>query len=282
MSESSLYRPLARTVEGDRLIETFAATEHVGSPWGPMQHGGPVAALLARAMDRHDPRPGCRTSRVTIDLLGPVPVGEVRVSARTERPGRRIALIQAILEARDRDGTWRPYAHGSAWRLATQRTHDVIHRGDSSQRPPDPSAGTVHDHRIPDAWRLGGFVGAVEWRVAQLGTRAGVPTVAWVNLTRALIEGEQTSDLERLIALADTANGVGARLDPARFTFLNTEMTVHLHHPPSGQWYGLEAETSIGPDGIGTSSGVLHAEAGPIGRVTQNLLVERLPEHDRR
>lgn len=276
MGEIGLYQPLDRTERDGVVSERFLATEHVGSPWGPMQHGGPVAALLTRAMDRLRPRPDSRISRVSVDLLGPVPLGEVRVSAHVLRPGRRIELTRSVLEAREGHGGWREYAHGAAWRLATRPTDDVIHRADTPQALPSPAAANLHDHVLPDSWRIGGFVGSVEWRVGRLGTREGVSTIAWVNLTRDLVEGEPTSDLERLIALADTANGIGARLDPSRFAFLNTEMTVHLHRAPGGQWYGLEAETSVGLDGIGMSAGVIHSEDGPIGRVTQNVLVERL------
>jgi Acyl-CoA thioesterase C-terminal domain len=128
---------------------------------------------------------------------------------------------------------------------------------------------------MPDSWREGGFVATVEWRVGRLGTRAGVPTIAWVTLTRDLVDGEQPSELERLLAVADTANGIGERLNPGTFTFPNTEMTVHLHRAPAGPWYGIEAETSVGPDGHAMSSGVIHTESGPIGRVAQSVLVER-------
>jgi acyl-coenzyme A thioesterase PaaI-like protein len=36
---------------------------------------------------------------VAVDILRPVPVGKVTVSTRTLRPGRRVALLEAIMEA---------------------------------------------------------------------------------------------------------------------------------------------------------------------------------------
>jgi len=270
-----LYRLVDQTVEHGTPVETFAATEHAVGPWGPMQHGGPVAALLTRAMSRVTSPPAARISRLTVDLLGPIPMGEVRVSARIVRPGRRIELLASTLEARNQQGQWHEVAHGRAWRLATQPTEDVVRHADAPRQFPGVDSSSLDDYEMPDAWPRQGFVGAVDWRLAQLGVEPGVPTIAWVDLTHDLVEGEQTSALERAVAAADTTNGVGARLDPGRFSFLNTELTVHLHHPPAGRWYGLEAETSVGPDGIGMSAGVLHSEGGPIGRVTQNLLIER-------
>ena len=49
-------------------------------PWGPdSQHGGPPAALLGRAIEGLVPDGSRTVGRVTIELLGPVPVGPLRV-----------------------------------------------------------------------------------------------------------------------------------------------------------------------------------------------------------
>ena len=77
------------------------------------------------------------------------------------------------------------------------------------------------------------------------------------------------------MAIADVANGVGARLDARQWTYLNTDLTVHLFDPPTGPWIGLQAETSIGHDGIAMSSAVIHTSAGPVGRLAQNVLIQR-------
>ncbi len=274
-SPSTFYQLLDQATEDGTATETFAPTEHAIGPWGPMQHGGPVAALLARAMDRLGARPDTRTSRVTIDLLGPVPMDQVRVSARIARPGRRIEQLAAVLEAPGKDGQWQPVAQGSAWRLATQPTTDVVRRADAGHQLPAADPASLEKFHIPDIWPKGGFVGATDWRVVQPGGEEGDPTIVWVDLVHDLVEGEPITALERAMATADTANGIGGRLDPERFSFLNTELTVHLHHPPRGTWFGLEAETSVGPDGIGMGAGILHSEDGPIGRVAQSLLIER-------
>jgi len=61
----------------------FVPTPSTAGPWGPeSQHGGPPAALLTRAVESL-PRPdGERVvGRLTMELLGPVPVGPLRVDA---------------------------------------------------------------------------------------------------------------------------------------------------------------------------------------------------------
>ena len=154
-------------------------------------------------------------------------------------------------------------------------TEDVVNVADHAKTQPGENSRNLHDHVMPDSWRVGGFVAALTWRMDHIGTTATDHTTAWINLSHPLVDGEDITSLERVIAVADTTNGIGARLDPADFTFLNCDMTVNLFAPPLGAWFGLEAETSVGPDGIGMSAGVIHSQTGPIGRVSQTVLVER-------
>lgn len=275
-TDPAYYLPLGVEDVGAASLETFLATEHTASPWGPgMQHGGPVAGLLTRALERHGARPETRISRVTVDLFGAVPLGELRVRATTLRPGRRIELLGADLEARAGD-EWRVVARAQAWRLATQDTSAVV--SDPFTHPALPSEDVPPSAILPAAWQAAGFVPTLRWRGAD-GLRAhrGRPTTAWLNLSLGLVAGEPTSPLTAALTIADVANGIGARLDPSTHTFLNTELTVHLFRPPSGEWFGLEAESAIGPDGVGLSQALLHDAAGPIGRIAQSLLVEARP-----
>ena len=67
---------------------------------GRIQHGGPVSALLVRAMERCAPRDDTRLCRVVIDLLGGVPAeGDLWVSAQVQRGGRQIELVSAVMLA---------------------------------------------------------------------------------------------------------------------------------------------------------------------------------------
>ena len=67
----AFYRRTDQTTTADgEVLETFASSHHTASPWGPdLQHGGPVAGLLVRGMERLNPReqtrvlPRCRRGR---------------------------------------------------------------------------------------------------------------------------------------------------------------------------------------------------------------------------
>lgn len=258
----------------DPLVEEFEASERTSSAWGPhMQHGGPVTGLLVRSLERVGDPTGRRIARVTTELLGVVPVGPTRVSARVSRPGRRVELVEALLETPHGDG-WRPTARATAWRMRLDDTSDVPRAADAPVLLPVEPEARLSEHPLSFAWWEGGFVDALRWKI-DAAQQQGSATLAWARLDVSLVEGEETTPLQALVSIADTANGVGARLNPSAFTFLNTEMTLHLFAPPAGSWFGIEAESSVGPDGIGMSAGVLHSPGGALGRVAQSLLVER-------
>lgn len=271
------YVPLSsRTDDSGRRTEEFLATPHTASAWnGADQHGGPVAALLTRALEQCEAREQTRLSRITVEILGGVPVGEVALTAWVERPGRRIELIRAEMSAAGPDGQRRTVAAASAWRLRTTPTEEALTHAESPLPPAPPQDAPGNGASVlPKPWQAG-FVLALDWHPCELPGAAGGPSGAWLRMRHPLVAGEETTPTQRAMAVADTANGVGARIDTRQFTFLNTELTVHLYEPPTGVWVGLRAETSAGRDGVGLSAGTLHSASGPIGRVSQNLLVER-------
>ena len=54
---------------------------------------------------------------------------------------------------------------------------------------------------------------------------------------------------------------------------MNTDLVVHMHRMPEGEWIGIRAETNYGPDGIGTTIGTLFDETGAVGAIQQSVLV---------
>jgi hypothetical protein len=85
------------------------------------------------------------------------------------------------------------------------------------------------------------------------------------------VAGEEPSALQRVMAAADSGNGVSAALDWREHLFINTDLSVHLLRPPQGEWVCLEAQTLIGP--VGLADTALWDERGRIGRAAQTLLV---------
>ena len=105
------------------------------------------------------------------------------------------------------------------------------------------------------------------WR--ELGVAA-----AWLRMRVPLLPGEEPSPLVRVLAAADSGNGVGATLDTSAWTFVNLETTIHLHAYPGGEWVGLESSAAVQPSGVGLTRTTIHDPVlGPVGAAAQSLLV---------
>jgi acyl-Coa thioesterase superfamily protein/acyl-CoA thioesterase superfamily protein len=247
----AFYRP-----EGDQLIPS----ELTRGPWDPdAQHAGPPSALLARALERCDTREGMRIGRVTVEILRPVPLAPLTTAARVVRPGRSVELLEASLAGPDGD-----VMRASAWRVAAGNV-----RVESDPPPPGPDQGRERDF-FPTGQDVG-YHTAMEYMFVRGGFLESGPALVWMRMRGPLVEGEQPSPLERLMVVADVANGVSAVLDWREYLFINTELTVHLLRPPDDEWIGVDAVTHL--DGVGLAESVLWDERGRIGRGAQTLLV---------
>jgi hypothetical protein len=260
-------------VDADDAGERFRATDLVRGTWNAaIQHGAPVSALLVRALERCAPRDDTRLSRVLVDLIGGVPSeGDLWLRARVERPGRQIELIGAELLAPGRDGTPRAVARASGWRLATLDTSPVVHA-------PAPALAPLTQASSRDMakdWDRN-YVHSIDWRWLTTPLADG-PGESWLRPTVDLVSGETMTPMQRLFTVADDANGIGTKLDIRRWTFMNTDLVVHVHRVPEGEWIGIRAETSYGPDGIGTTFGTLFDTRGAIGGIQQSVLVRPMP-----
>ena len=231
-----------------------------------------MSALLVRALQRCEPREDTRLSRVLIDLLGPVPAdGDLWVRAQRERSGKQIELVGAEMLALGPDGELRAVARASGWRLQTLDTTAVVHAPASPLRPVTEAA----TRDMKKNWDRN-YVHSLDWRWLTKPMGDG-PGESWIKPEVDLVKGESMTPLERLFAVADDANGIGTKLDIRKWTFLNTDLAVHVHRIPDGEWIGIRAETSYGPDGIGTTIGTLFDEHGAVGAIQQSVLVRPRP-----
>jgi hypothetical protein len=246
------------SLDGDRATPS----ELTRGPWDPgSQHAGPPSALLARAIERCEPREGMRVGRVTVEILRPLPIEPLTVTARVVRPGRSVELIEAGVENGDGE-----LARARGWRLAET---DIT--ADWEQQEPPPG------HENADALEFFPTGESVGWHTAMeiVFARGRFlepgPATVWMRPRVALVQGEEITPLQRVMLAADGGNGVSAPLDWGRFIFINTDLSVHLIRPPRGEWVCLDSVTHV--DGIGMTDTALWDEQGRIGRAAQTLLV---------
>ena len=252
----------------DARGERFTGTDLVRSTWSPkIQHGAPVSALLVRALERCAQRDDTRLARVVVDLMGGIPAdGDIWVSSRIDRGGKHIELVSAEMYGAGPDGP-RLVARAGGWRMQTQDTAALVHAPAPPLRPLSEARG----RDMAKDWDRN-YVHSVDWRWLTSQRDPG-PGESWLTPMVSLVSGETMTPLQCLFTVADCANGLGNKLDIREWTFLNTDLVVHIHRVPDGRWTGIRAETSYGPDGIGTTLGTLFDEAGPIGAIQQSVLV---------
>lgn len=253
---SALYLPL-----GD---DAYEATPLTTGPWSAeAQHGGPPAALLARAVERAGGIEGGQTVRVAFDILGPVPVGRLRVTSRVLRPGRRVELVEATLDRGDR-----PLMRVTAWRTRSAEGGPAPAEP-APHRPEDGAPGDLSFFRENVAYHR-----ALDWRVVHGDfTRPG-PGAAWTRPLCALVEGEPMTPLEHLVVMTDASSGLSSVLDWSTTSFANVDLVVSLRRPPRGEWLATDATTHLGGTGTAQCFAALYDADGMVGRSSQSLLVE--------
>src|SRR5260221_8111577 len=138
--------------------ERFVPTALTPGPWDPKaQHGGPVAALIGRAIERCSPREDFFIGRMTEEILGPVGMAPIEVTAQVGRPGRSVELIEAQLIAGGR-----PVARANAWRMRGAASPEGVGT-DPHTLPPGPEDAEPMQHTM---WGdAPGYWTAMDWRV---------------------------------------------------------------------------------------------------------------------
>ncbi|HVQ75022.1 MAG TPA: thioesterase family protein [Candidatus Binatia bacterium] len=247
--------------EAGRLVPT-AATR---GPWSDRhQHGGPPAAAMARAIERAVAgEDAALVARFTLDLARPVPLAPLSVRVQRVRDGRRVRGFAAVLSAGDQE-----IARASALLIRTEPL---------DLPPPAPGAGPPHPETaapfaFPFFTEAVGYHTAMETRLVGNAFGTGAAFM-WLRMRVPLVAGEAPSPLQRVLIAADSGSGVSAALDSRRFTFVNADLSVHLHRLPEGEWVGLDSATTVERHGVGLARTMLVDRQGPVGSALQSLVL---------
>ncbi|WP_218138150.1 thioesterase family protein [Thermoleophilum album] len=257
----------------------FRATEWTRGPWSPAaQHGGPPAALLGRCL-REQAGAGFQLVRLTLEILRPLPVAELAVRVSTLRPGRRVALLEGSIEVEGQ-----PVVSARAWFVreatvavpayALEASREVWRElgeevaWDGRAEPPG-----AQPTQLPAQWSPS-YLEAVEWRLVHGDFAEPGRASVWTRLRIPLLPDSPATPLERVLAAADSGSGVSSALPFDEWTFVNTDLSVHLARKPRGEWFLLHAVTHLGTSGAGLADTLLADADGPLGRCEQALFVE--------
>lgn len=271
--DSAFYSDLSlsRTGAGrqSELAGTVTSNPACGGPWSPqLQHGGPPNALLVLVAERLAAGAAGREDLVAVrtaaEFVGPVPVAELRISARVDRLSRTAVLVSAEL------GTDRQTSlQARIWLLAPGEPpgHDPARQEDHS----DPAALPSFDFEAFDDFH---YARQLDWRrVTGSALRPG-PAAVWIRSRIPLVAGYPLSALQRAALLADSASGISAELSWNEWSFANVDLDLHLFRAGAGDWLLVDAITRLGA-GVAMTRSRLADLAGDVGAGLQTLLVRR-------
>ena len=236
-------------------------------PWSPdAQHGGPVSALLAGAVESAvDPRFAdvpVQTVRVTVELLRPVPLTPLTLTSAVVRPGRNVQLVEATMHSGDEE-----VARARGLRIRRTSMDLPVERAEPAA--PVPST----DAPVSTVARRTAFAEAVDLRFVKGSWEETGPVIMWTRLLVPVVEGIEPSPLQRVTAAADFGNGVSRVLEFDHHMFINPDLTVALARVPEGEWVGLDVVSRPSAEGFGQAESAVFDLLGPVGRSVQSLLV---------
>lgn len=257
-ADESLFRR-----EDDLLVPTEAA----GNPWGELTGGGPIAGLVARAVEQTLDEPDLFVSRLTVDLHRPVPRSGLAATTRTVRSGKRLRVVEITLS---QGGT-----------EVTRATAHVLRRSEIDGEPEVERPPFAGPRDIAETSLLPGELGLrwgvhdvvqVRWVRDQL---SGSPAQAWMRMPLPLVPGERTSPLCQVAILVDCISA-GSPIGTLFGPWINSDITLYLHRELTGEWLGMEMERNVEPTGIGVARARLFDERGPLGTAHEAVLAHRL------
>ncbi len=244
-------------------------TELTRGPWmADAQHGGPPSALLTYLVEGVI-EPGWFIARLSVELLAPVPLTPLQTSAGLQQLSRRVAVATAELRS---EGA--PVAKITARLLATT---DAPELGFVPDDGPFVLPGEAQE-RVAPTWVTGDGEAtfhrdAVRYRWETGDFQIAGSAVVWHRLAVPVVEGEQPTGVQRLMASADIGSGVSAAYSPeSGYGLINSDLDVSFVRAPVGEWIRTDAVTRVGANGTGLCTNLMADANGIVATGTQTLL----------
>lgn len=261
MADSAVY-----VRSGDLYVPTTLSR----GPWSAeAQHGGAPAALLAGLAEAEVGDPEMFLSRLTLELVRPVPIAPLAVETSMGR-GNSVRRVELALS---HDGV--VVARATALFLRQQPLPLLSMDRSGPGGIPMPAPECCHlRFSVPGMPKVTSFYEtAMDIRVAAGNVGKPGPASAWFRFARPLLDGLPLSGGMRAIAASDFGNGLSWMLPVEEYTFANTDLTVYLHRNPVSEWVGVDSKMTVEANGVGLVRSDLYDEQGAIGIAQQNLFV---------
>jgi hypothetical protein len=251
-----------------RLDDThvYNGLEATRGPWSVDHcHAGPPAGAIARSVEIVA-GPDKLLTRLTLDLIRPIPIAGFRVDVEMQREGRKVSTAAATLT----DLNGKICVTGSALLIAPSEerrvpTAPVAPLKVADARPgPFPIQKPAHD--------LQAFGSFVDVLYPEGEDHTPGPTSIWLK-TGPLIEGETPSSFQRLCPMADSGNAISRNAELQEVGFVNPDLTIVAHRQTTSDWLLSETLSHWRPNGIGLAEARISDENGPIATALQSVIL---------
>lgn len=244
----------------------FFGNDPARGPWSTEHcHAGPVTGLVVRAAEAAA-GPEKVLTRLTLDVVRPIPLTGIRVAVEVERASRTLTTTRVEVLDLDRARC----VSGTSMHLVRKDLGEVPN---VSVDGPDFTQAEVVPYRLIDgvhgAPNFGHFIDIALPR----GTvRAPGPKTIWMRVP-PILEGEAPTPIQSICPLADCGNGISWNALPDVLGFMNTDLTLQMHREPVSDWMASEAVSHWQGNGVGMSHSVLYDTQGPVGVALQTLVL---------
>jgi Thioesterase-like superfamily len=252
----SSERPAFYRREGDVFVPTGIGV----SPWnGHSQVGVALAGLAGHVLAQVPTSTPMLTTRISIDILGTVPLEPLVPQVRMLRDGRRMQVVDVEFSAA-----------GRLWLRATAVRARLADTG--AQRVP------LSRRYWTEADRHEVQVGWFEERQIDLDRTRPGPGAIWVRFLTDVVAGEPLHPLALAAMLGDFGNGTAPPAPVMVNTLANIDITVCMSRLPQGEWILVDAESETSGQGSGYSRARLGDSEGMFATAMQSIFIDpRVP-----
>ncbi len=244
----------------------FQANPPAIGPWSAQHcHAGPVAGVVARALEQTIPDK--MIARLTLELNSPVPAAGF--SVHTELRSNRRNVATASAEIRDQAG--QICVTAQSLHVAEKAYDHMPTPAIAPIAPPDgQSISNVLPTSVHDSQSFQNFV---DVQLAK-GEKLGIgPKTVWMT-TPPLLANEPSAPIPNLCVLADCGNGLSYNASTTQMSFINADLTIHIHRRPASDILASQTISYWQTTGIGLSNSVLHDKSGPVAVALQTLILK--------
>jgi hypothetical protein len=211
-------------------------------------------------------------ARLTMDLLGRVPLAPLRLVEGDRWSSRRVQRESVELWADDR-----MVARAEALRLPVREV-DIPDQPDHRVGPAPPADLVKTDRERTAILDQIGFPNFTSDAVV-MQAGSGSPdrpdrSIHWIKLMLPVMAGKPLTGIERIAVAADYGTVGFSSLPFTEWSFASLDLTVQVTRPPRGEWIGVVSDPLAQRTGVGLADAEVHDERGRLGRSTATLLIE--------